>query len=227
MCMHWLQVLCLEQDLDETCARLDDLLLDPNVQAVLAARPLAHKLGLNQQRRAEVQPIVAILQDKLVCAALSDVSSPVKVVTAVDVIRQHLLNNTRTLDAVFRMPALGLRSDLAFFDGRQWIYSDAIKATSVALALVAACDRPTRRLLLSQVVPWCRHAQNWQELNYQLFHSEEWRPEQYRSSLGGQPDHVLLYTLDSCMGDHVGTMKAERVAAIMILGQLVKEGLME
>jgi hypothetical protein len=202
----------LERQLTQANSALQQLLHDPAVQAALTAQPALQHLGLDPYRQPEFLPLVSILQDSSVRAALSSDTTAMDVPSAVAVVTRHLLQHPRLLEHVLEMRVFDMGPRVELYNGRDWTADVHVKATSVALMMVAARDPAMRQALKQQLLPWVTQSKfyGWREINLRGFY-------QFGTD-------VPLY----CLGERAvgGFQKGERVAAAMMLALMFQDSIM-
>lgn len=134
----------LERQLTQANSALQQLLHDPAVLAALTAQH-AKCLGLDPHRQPEFLLLVSLLQDIRVRAA---VSNPVlDVPSAVAAVARHLVQHPVLLNHILEMRVFGMGSSIELYNGRDWTADVHVKATSVALMMVATRDPAMRRAM--------------------------------------------------------------------------------
>jgi hypothetical protein len=207
--------------------KLRVLLSDPEVQPVAALR----LLGLSSRGGAECAPLVSIVHVPTVAATLCDSNVPVK--DAVVVIAGYLKSNGGQLTAYLDDPVLRMRGSTDIYTGKKWSSNIDNKATAVALALIAARSKEVRQGLKGRLVPKFTGGQNddvdWADLNKRLFSERMWEDSDRQKAEAVRD--VLEFTVDGLLpaGEVDGLRsfwKYERVAAALMLGLLMQQGLM-
>lgn len=145
----------LERQLTQANSALQQLLHDPAVQAALTTQAALQCLGLDLHRQPEFLPLVSLLLDVRVRDALSD--SRLDMPSAVATVARHLEQHPVLLNHILEMRVLNMGSSIELYNGRDWTADVHVKATSVALIMVAARDPGVRKGLrqaLRALLPW-------------------------------------------------------------------------
>lgn len=217
LCTHTNTCCCpqeseLERQLTLANSALQQLLHDPAVQAALTAQPALQHLGLDPYRQPEFLPLVSLLQDSSVRAALNDLL--IDVPSAVAAVTSYLVQYPVLLNHILEMRVfdMGTAGNIELYNGRDWTADVHVKATSVGLMMVAAKDPAVRQALKQALLPWLTQSKfySWREINLRGFYQ-----------FGTDP---LMY----CLGERaVGEFqKGERVAAAMMLALMFQDKIM-
>lgn len=220
-----MQVTQLRADLERAQAECRGMLADPGVRSLAAL----NRLGLPSRaagRNAAAAPVLALVREPTVAEIL--LKSDLRAALAVTHIASYLQENEPQLTAFMGAPFFGMGASTDLFNGSAALNKDAnAKANAVALALVAARDAAVRRQLKAALVPaytgesGAGDNTDWVGLSKKLFKSTQWA-EQGREK-GAEIRDVLQYTMGS---DVDGFWKYQRVAAALMLGLLMREGVM-
>jgi hypothetical protein len=221
------------QQLQASQDTLQELLNDEEVQQVSCML----RLGLSTRSGFSVAPILSVIQFSEVQKMLSDACQDVA--QAVEGIAAYLANTAPLLDAFLQAPVFRLGSEVQIFSGKKCKDSRQTIAKAVGLALVAAQDHLLRAELLVQLQDrnkWtgfsgdAAAAASFAELNTSLYNSNG--GEQQGRQKGLVVQDVLLFCLrkhcsHSAAAVEAASNKTERVAAALLLGLLMKAGLMK
>jgi hypothetical protein len=220
-----MQVTQLRADLQQAQDKVRELLVAPEV------RPLAalNRLGLPSRasgRNAAAAPVLALVHVPTVAEVLLGSDLPVPL--AVGHIAGYLQENGEQLSAFMGAPFFGMGTSTDLFNGSATLSRDVkAKGNAVALALVAARDAGVRRQLKTALVPaytgerGADGSTDWVALSRRLFQSKQWA-EQGKGK-GAAIRDVLQYVMGA---ELAGYWKYERVAAALMLGLLMREGVM-
>ena len=211
----------VQKDLE--LAALRQATADPDVQALIAAKRPYLKLGLSYASRSELAPLLSVVTIPEVSSALLETG--LTVADVVNVITSALEDNVAIIQGCMSMPVFAMQGSAGLYTGKAWNNTAEGKARSLALALAVARDNNLRNSLKQELIPAYTESDrgsDWSTLNPKLFSSKDWQQEDHNRG-----DNIVDVLLAVAGKEVAGYFKYERVAAALMLGLLMKEGLME